>query len=92
MQLALHRCSEPAVTVMAGSLWVCSLPDVRLGLQEVAERNSVPEVLMRGAQLQRPAWAAARVIFEGLSLEWTCGFGGIHRPIQVRAAKAFLAG
>lgn len=48
MQLALHRCSEPAVTVMAGSLWVCSLPDVRLGLQEVAERNNVPEVLMGG--------------------------------------------
>jgi hypothetical protein len=58
----------------------------------VAERNSLPEVLMRGAQLQRPAWAPVRVMLEGLSLEWTCGFGGIHGPIQVRAAKAFLAG
>lgn len=47
---------------------------------------------MRGAQLQRPAWAPARVMLEGLSLEWTCGFDGIHGPIQVRAAKAFLAG
>lgn len=43
-------------------------------------------------QLQRPAWIPARVMREGLSLEWTCGFGGIHRPIQDRVAKAFLAG
>lgn len=47
---------------------------------------------MREAQLQRPAWAPARVTLEGLSLEWTCGFGGIRRPVQVRTAKAFLAG
>lgn len=43
-------------------------------------------------QLQRPAWIPARVMLEGLSLEWTCGFGRIRRPIQVRVAKAFLAG
>lgn len=33
-------------------------------------------------QLQRPAWVPARVMHEGLSLEWTCGFGRIHRPIH----------
>lgn len=47
---------------------------------------------MKGAQLQRPAWVSARMMLEGLNLEWTCGFGGIHGSIQVRAAKVFLGG
>lgn len=63
-----------------------------LGSQKVAQRNSLPEVLMRGAQLQSPAWVSARVMLKDLGLEQTCGFGGIRRSIQVRAAEAFLAG